>query len=318
MGITEIDLARQVRSAFFGSEAARQQRGRDEIRVYVRLPRDERSSLYDLESMLIRTPSGGEIPLSMAAKVTRGRAYTEIKREDARLTITVEGDVVQGKANANKIMAEIRADALPQLMQAYPGLHWSLGGQQRDQAETMKSLGMGFLMALIMMYALMAIPFRSYFQPMIIMSAIPFGIVGALAGHVLMGYDLSVLSMMGLVALSGVVVNDSLVFISAINAYRDDGLSSLDAVVTAGSKRFRPIMLTSITTFLGLAPMIVETSMQARFLIPMALSLGFGVVFSTFVTLLLVPSMYLILDDVTSLFGSPQPHPLKVEPTAAE
>jgi multidrug efflux pump subunit AcrB len=302
LGITQTDLARQVRSAFFGAEASRQQRGRDEVRVYVRLPEDERTSLHDLDQLLIRTPQGGEIPLAQAATVDWGRAYTEIKREDGSRVITVEADVEEGKTNANKVMSKLRAEALPELMERYPGLSWGLGGQQKQQAESMSALGMGFILALVLMFALMAIPFKSYAQPLIIMVSIPFGFVGALGGHLIMGYDLSILSMMGVVALSGVVVNDSLVLISAINTFREQGMTPMEAVIAGAARRFRPIMLTSLTTFLGLSPMIVETDMQARFLVPMALSLGFGVLFSTFVILLLVPCIYLILEDVKSFF----------------
>ena len=298
LGITEQDLARQVRSAFFGSEASRQQRGRDEVRAYVRLPEAERTSLHDLDELLIRTPAGGEIPLKQAAKVTWGRAYTTILREDARRVLTVDADVEKGKANANKVMADVQRDALPALFAKYPGLTSALGGQQKEQAESLGALADGFKLALILMFALMAIPFKSYTQPAIIMFAIPFGLVGALGGHLLMGYDLSILSMMGLVALSGVVVNDSLVLITAVNEFRVQGMTASEAVVAGAARRFRPILLTSLTTFLGLAPMIFETSVQARFLVPMALSLGFGVLFATFVILLLVPCLYLVLEDI--------------------
>ncbi len=298
LGITETDLARQVRAAFWGAEASRQQRGRDEVRLYVRLPKNQRRSLHDLEELLIQTPTGGELPLARAATITRGRAYTRIRREDGRRTITVEGDVEEGKANANKVMAELKKDVLPKLMRDFRGLTWSLGGQQRQQADSMGSLAIGFLLALICMYALIAIPLKSYIQPFIIMSAIPFGMVGALAGHLIMGYSLSLLSIMGLVALSGVVVNDSLVLLTAVNGFRAQGMSAFEAVIAGGARRFRPIILTSLTTFLGLAPMIFESSLQARFLIPMALSLGFGVLFSTFVILLLVPSLYMVIEDL--------------------
>jgi len=312
LGITEQELARQVRSAFFGAEASRQQRGRDEVRAYVRLPESERTSLHDLDELLIRTPDGGEIPLQQAATITWGRAYTTILREDGRRVLTVDADVEKGKANANKVMADVEAQALPKLFAKYPGLTSALGGQQKEQAESLGALANGFKLALIVMFALMAIPFKSYTQPAIIMFSIPFGIVGALGGHLLMGYDLSILSMMGLVALSGVVVNDSLVLISAINEFRAQGMTAAEAVVAAASRRFRPILLTSLTTFLGLAPMIFETSVQARFLVPMALSLGFGVLFSTFVILLLVPCLYLVLEDFgrgwTRVFGvTPSP-----------
>jgi multidrug efflux pump subunit AcrB len=325
LGITEVGLARQVRAAFFGSEASRQQRGRDEVRVYVRAPRNERSSLHDLDQLLLRTPQGGEVPLGMAATIDRGRAYTQIKRRDGKRVLAVEADVEEGVTNANEVLAEIKKDALPALMRRHPGLSYQLSGQQQQQAESLEAMKSGFKMALILMFALMAIPFRSYIQPIIIMIAIPFGMVGALIGHLIMGYDLSMLSMMGLVALSGVVVNDSLVLISAVNSFRASGMSVMESVVAGGARRFRPIMLTSITTFLGLAPMIFEKSMQARFLIPMALSLGFGVLFATFIILLLVPSLYMIIEDITAalkgLFGAGTPDdrtPVSIDAAPAE
>ncbi len=302
LGVTETDLARQVRAAFFGVEAARQQRGRNEVRTYVRLPRSERSSLGDVERLLIRTRDGGEVPLGVAATVERGHSYTEIARKNGRRVVEVTADVIEGAANANKVVAELEREALPELLAAFPGLSYELGGEQRSQQESMDYLLRGFGLALLVMFALMAIPFRSYAQPLIIMSAIPFGIIGAIVGHIIMGYDLSLLSAMGFVALSGVVVNDSLVLIAAINEFRRQGMSSLDAVVAGAARRFRPILLTSLTTFFGLAPMIFETSMQARFLIPMALSLGFGVLFATVIILLLVPSLYLTLEDMRALF----------------
>ena len=245
----------------------------------------------------------------MAAKVTSGRAYTSIKREDGRRVINVEADVEKGKANANKVMAELLKGPVPDLMEKYPGLSYHLAGQQKRQAEALGSLFDGFKLALIIMFALMAIPFRSYVQPGIIMFAIPFGIVGAVGGHLVMGYDMSLLSAMGFVALSGVVVNDSLVLINAVNGFRDQGMSPHDAIIAGAARRFRPILLTSLTTFLGLSPMIFETSVQARFLIPMALSLGYGVLFATFIILLIVPCLYLVLDDLGRLarriFGQP-------------
>lgn len=302
-GITEIELARQVRNAFFGAEAVRQQRGRDELRVYVRLPEAERRSLHHVEQLVLTTPEGGEIPLAQAAEVERGRAYTTISRTDGRRTVEVTADVV-GTTNANEVVASAAATVLPRLKADFPGLEYEPGGDQQRQAETMSSLGNGFTLALIAMFALLAIPFRSYVQPLIVMAAIPFGMVGALLGHILMGYDLSLMSMMGIVALSGVAVNDSLVLIVAINELRrNEGLGLLEAIVAGGARRFRPILLTSLTTFFGLTPMILETSVQARFLIPMAISLGFGVLFATFVTLMLVPSLYYVLEDVKALLG---------------
>jgi multidrug efflux pump subunit AcrB len=303
LGLTEIDLARQVRSAFYGAEAVRQQRGRDEIRVFVRLPKEDRQTLHTLEGMVLLTPQGKEIPLSRAAQVEESRAYTRINRTDGRRTLNVTADVVPGVANANEVVSSVLANVLPEVARDYPGLSYGLGGQQQDQAETLKSLGVGTVLAMVAIFAMLAIVFRSYLQPVIVMAAIPFGLVGSVLGHLLMGYDMSLMSMMGLVALAGVAVNDSLVLIAAINEYRTDGMSLVDAVVAGGTRRFRPILLTSLTTFLGLAPMIMETSVQARFLIPMALSLGFGVLFATVVTLLFVPALYLALDDGKRLLG---------------
>ena len=297
LGVTESDLARQIRGAFYGAEAVRQQRGRDEVRVFVRRPREERTSLHDVERMIIQTPQGGELPLGQAADVERGHAYTQIKRTDGRRVINVTADIVPGEANANEVVASVIRSAIPDLQADYPRLQWAMGGEQKSQAETMGALGRNFGMALIAMLAMLAIAFRSYVQPLIVMAAIPFGIVGAVLGHLMMGYDLSLLSMMGIVALSGVVVNSSLILIVAINEYRASGLPLMEGLLAGGTRRFRPILLTSLTTFLGLAPMIAETSMQARFLIPMALSLGFGVLFATFITLFIVPAGYAVVED---------------------
>jgi len=296
-GLTEIELARQVRAAFFGAEAVRQQRGRDEVRVYVRLPLEDRRSLYNVEELIVRTPTGGEIPLSQAAIVARGQAYTVIKRTDGRRNISVTADVADEEANANEINAQIVERELPQLLADIPGLSYSFGGEQERQAETLGALGLGFILALIVMFAMLAVVFRSYAQPLLVMSAIPFGMVGAVWGHVVMGFSLSLVSLMGLIALSGVVVNDSLLLIVSINRFRDEGMGLGEAVMAAGTRRFRPILLTSLTTFFGLAPMILETSVQARFLVPMAVSLGFGVLVSTMIMLLIVPCAYLVLED---------------------
>jgi multidrug efflux pump subunit AcrB len=298
LGMTEGDLARQLRSSFYGAEALRQQRGRDELRVYVRLPEEDRQSMQTLEDMLLRTPAGTEIPLQQAAHVHRGRAYTAIQRTDARRTLNVTADVIPTQANANEVVASLEANVLPALVDKYPGLAHAKGGQQREQAESLDSLFVGAAMALICMFAMMAVVFKSYIQPAIIMFAIPFGYVGALIGHLLMGYDLSLMSMMGIVALAGVVVNDSLILVVASNEYGEKGMGVLDAVRAGSARRFRPIILTSLTTFFGLLPMIAETSVQARFLIPMAISLGFGVLFATVITLVLVPATYVVIDDI--------------------
>jgi len=303
-GLTEIELAHQVRAAFFGSEAVRQQRGRDEVRVYVRLPLDDRRSLYNVEELIVRTPMGGEMPLSQAAVIKRGHAYTVIKRTDGRRNISVTADVADEEANANDINAQIVQHELAQLLADIPGLTYSFGGQQERQAETMGALGLGFILAIIVMFSMLAIVFRSYSQPILVMSAIPFGMVGAVWGHVVMGFSLSLTSLMGLIALSGVVVNDSLLLIVSINRFRDEGMGLGEAIVAAGTRRFRPILLTSLTTFFGLASMIFETSAQARFLVPMAVSLGFGLLASTMIMLLIVPCAYLILEDARRNAGN--------------
>lgn len=304
-GLTEAELARQVRASFFGSESLRQQRGRDEVRVYVRLPLRERESLYHVDNLIVRTPAGGEMPVSQAALVSRGQAYTVINRTDGRRNISVTADVADDDTNANEINAQILRRELPQLLADFPGLAYDLGGVQERQSETMQALGLGFLLALITIYSILAILFRSYSQPLLVMSGIPFGMVGAVWGHVIMGFNLSLMSMLGLVALSGVVVNDSLILIDAINRYRQqDGLDLWESVLAGGARRFRPILLTSLTTFFGLAPIIVETSVQARFLIPMAVSLGFGVLGGTFITVLIIPCGYLILEDIRRTTGN--------------
>ncbi len=297
LGLTEADLARQVRSAFFGAEAVRQQRGRDEVRVYVRLPRAERESEYNIEELILRTPQGGEILLRDAADIIRGRSYMSIHRIDGRQAVSVTANVDEARGNSVEIMARLQSEVLPVLMHEYPGLRYTVGGEEKERDEINASLAAGFLMALLAMFALLAIAFRSYIQPIIIMLAIPFGFVGAIWGHIIMGYSLSLMSMMGVVALAGVVVNDSLILVVAINRYQEEGLTLAEAVVAGGTRRFRPIILTSLTTFFGLAPMIVETSVQAKFLIPMAVSLGFGVMFATFITLILVPAVYVIVED---------------------
>lgn len=304
LGLTSQNVARQARNAFFGAQALRQQRGRDEIRVYVRRPLEERQSEHDVESLLIRTPDGGEIPLGVAARVTRGRADMTINRTDGRRRINVTADVDEKVANAGKILASLQKDTLPALQAEFPGLSWSLEGEQRSQRDTLRALGTGYLVAMMVILALLAVPFRSYiFQPLIVMAAIPFGLVGAVVGHIVMGFELSIISMFGIVALSGVVVNDSLVLIVAANRARQRGESAFDSVCSASIRRFRPILLTSLTTFFGLLPMIFETSVQARFLVPMAVSLGYGVLFVTFIVLGLVPSFYLVVEDLRWLLG---------------
>ncbi len=303
-GLTLADLARQVRAGFYGQEVQRIQRGRDDIRVMVRYPEEQRRSLGDIERMRVRLPDGSEVPFPTVATVEEGRGYAVINRTDRRRVVTVTADVEEAQANANEINRDLRSTVLPQLVHDFPGLAYDFEGEQREQSESLGSLRLNFLVAQLAIFALLAIPFRSYSQPLIIMSAIPFGLVGAVFGHLIMGLDLTMLSMFGMVALTGVVVNDSLILVDLVNRMREGG-SSVDLAITeAGVRRFRPIMLTTATTFLGLTPMIFETSMQARFLIPMAVSLGYGIVFATAITLILVPVLYRILEDLKELFGT--------------
>jgi multidrug efflux pump subunit AcrB len=298
MGITETDLARQIRAAFFGVEAVRQQRGRDEVRVRLQLPQVERTALADLNDLLIRSATGAEIPLREAAEVRLGKSFTAIVRQEGRRVMTVEAQINPTVTNAGTVSAELMSNTLPAIAAKIPGLTFSLGGQQNERRKGLADLGRAALMALMMIYILLAIPFKSYIQPLAVMSAIPFGLVGATWGHFLMGMPLTFLSLMGLLALGGVVVNDSLVLVDFINHTRRHKDDLVDAVTDAAVRRFRPILLTSLTTFFGLLPMLLETSVQAKFLVPMAISLAFGVLFSTVIILILVPSVYVILEDL--------------------
>ncbi len=297
-GVTLADLALQVRQAFYGEEAQRIQRGRDDVRVMVRFPSEERRTLGDLENLRIRTPGGLAIPFVQVAEAKAGRGYASIRRVDRERAVNITADIDVSRGNANQILAEMAADVLPGILADFNGVRFSLEGQQREQAETMQALVRGFILALIVIYGLMAIPFRSYLQPFIVMSVIPFGIVGAVWGHVIMRLDLTILSMFGIVALTGVVVNDSIVFVHFVNQHRGERKRVRDAVVDAGTHRFRPILLTSLTTFAGLMPLLLEKSVQAKFLVPMAVSLGFGVLFATLITLVMVPLLYVVLIDL--------------------
>jgi multidrug efflux pump subunit AcrB len=311
LGLRSREVARKIRHAYYGAEVLRQQRGRNEVKVMVRLPREERASEYNLERMIIRTPGGIEIPLHEAVELKRGRAYTTINRRNGRRVVTVSADV-RPRSQADQVTHSLLTDTLPVLQQKYPGLTYGFEGRQADRRESMQSLLTGLLMALAVIYAMLAVPFNSFVQPMIIMMSIPFGIVGAVTGHLIMGYSLSIMSMFGVVALSGVVINDSLVLIDFANRQRKSDMNAHDSIYSAGIQRFRPVLLTTLTTFGGLAPMIFETSRQARFLIPMAVSLGFGIVFATLITLVLVPSLFLIVEDLKHLFGTRDVIPLDV------
>jgi multidrug efflux pump subunit AcrB len=263
----------------------------------VRLPKSERISEYHLEEMILRTPDGGEIPLPEAVTVERGRADTSIERRDGRRIITVSADV-RPRSQADLVTTALKSEIFPELKKRYPEISVSFEGRQADRRESIQSLLRGLLIALVVIFAMLAVPLNSYIQPLIIMLAIPFGLVGAVIGHLSMGYSLSVLSLFGIVALSGVVVNDSLVLVDFANRRRRKGVAASTAIREAAVQRFRPVLLTTLTTFGGLSPMIFETSRQARFLIPMAISLGYGIVFATVITLVIVPSVYLIVEDV--------------------
>ena len=301
LGLTMADLSRQVRQAFYGAEAQRIQRGRDEVKVMVRYPSSRRRSLADLETMRIRTPSGSEVPFGLVAELSLGRGPADIRRVDRNRAVNVTANVDESQSNSNEIIADLRRTFLPDLARRFAGLNFSFEGGQRNQQDTLGDLADGFLIALLAIFALLAVPLRSYLQPLIIMSAIPFGLVGAVLGHLLLGMDLTILSMFGIVALAGVVVNDSLVLVDYVNRRRREGLPLMQALGLGGRSRFRPILLTSVTTFLGLTPLLLEKSIQAQFLKPMAVSLAFGVLFATFIALIVLPSAYLILEDLKDI-----------------
>ena len=336
LGLRLEDVARQVRQGFYGDEIQRLQRGKNEVKVFVRYPREERKSIADLENMKIRTVDGSEIPFSEVAVADFGRTYASIQRTDQQRAIKITADIDKTTdANANEVVAALTSGSiaptrfqqwktnisswfrersgmdplapapqgiLSEVVRKYPGINYSFQGEQKDQAQSVKEIGQKFIIALLGMYILMAIPLNSYLQPIIVMSVIPFGLVGAIAGHLIMGFSLSIMSMCGIVALAGVVVNDSLVLVDYVNRHVASGQTLHEAACEAGAARFRPILLTSMTTFAGLTPMLLETDIQARFLIPMAVSLSFGILFATLITLLLVPCVYLLLEDLTNRF----------------
>ena len=302
-GITMSSLARQVRQAFYGDEVQRIQRGRDEVKVFLRYPKNERVSINNLEQMNIRVGNNVEVPLGQVAEAQLASGFSTITRTDRKRSINITADVDLSEANANEILAKFEKEYIKPLLQDYPNVSYSFEGEQREQRDTLGSLGKNFVLALFVVYILLAIPFKSYSQPLIIMSAIPFGFTGAVIGHLIMGMNLAVLSIIGIVALSGVVVNDSLVMVDFINRYRrEDGKSIMDSALAAGPRRFRPILLTSVTTFVGLFPLLIEKSVQAKFLVPMAISLAFGVLFATLITLVLVPTSYLVIEDIKDYF----------------
>jgi multidrug efflux pump subunit AcrB len=297
-GLTSTDVARAIRSSFFGAEALREQRGRNELKVMVRLPEDQRASENDIEQLLVGLPDGGTVPLAYVADVSRGRSPTEINRDDGRRIATVTGELAFGVASSRPVMASLTRDILPEMRESFPGVESRFSGQAQELNDNLSSLGPMYLVAMLLMFAMIAIPFRSYLQPLVVMAAVPFGIVGAVIGHLVMGFELSMVSAFGIIALSGIVVNDSLVLVDSVNRYRAEGMTLIPSVIEGSARRLRPIVLTSLTTFMGLAPMILEDSAAARFLVPMAISLGFGALFVTAIALLVVPCLYVMAEDV--------------------
>ncbi|MDF7801915.1 efflux RND transporter permease subunit [Pontiellaceae bacterium B1224] len=300
LGLSADEIGYQVRAAFEGTEVLRQQRGRNEVKVKVRLPEAERTRMSSFENFILRTPDGGEVMLSDAVNIRVGKSYTTINRRDGMRTLTLKADV-RPKSKVGEVMAKLDAEYFPGLLDEFPGLDYSYEGRTADQRDSFGSMAITIPMVLLAIYALLAIPFRSYSQPLIVMISIPFGIIGAIVGHLLLGYEMTMMGIIGMLALSGVVVNDALVLISFANERRAHHDNAHDAVVSAGIQRFRPILLTTLTTFGGLAPMMLETSRQAKFMIPMAISLGFGILFATGIALILVPSLYMVIDDCARL-----------------
>jgi len=297
LGLTISSLGRQVRQAFYGEEAQRIQRGKDELKVMVRYPLDERKSIADLENMRIRTPAGDEVPFNSVAEVSFGQAYSRITRQNRKRTVTVSADIDAEIVEPGEIIKEISDEFIPGLLSRNPGVGYGLEGASLEEIEFIRNITIASFAAMFLIYGLIAIPLHSYTQPMIIMSVIPFGLIGAVIGHMILGKAISMFSLFGLIALAGVVVNDSLILIDFINKAREEGVSAHDAVVRSGTERFRPIVLTSLTTAAGLMPIILETSLQAQFVIPMAISLSFGIIFATVITLFLIPSLYLLQED---------------------
>lgn len=302
MGLDASTVAQQVRAAFQGLKAVTQQRGRNEVVVRVRLPQAERNDAYTIENLIIRNAQGQEAPLMQVAETSYDRAYTSIDRRAGKRVISVTAYVTP-ETEADRVKAVLNSQIIPELLDRYPGLSFSYEGRDAEMNSSLHELYLGLLLALMVVYALLAVAFRSFLQPLIVMSCIPFGIVGAAFGHWLLGYSLSIMSIFGIVALTGVVLNDSLVFIDLANRKRREGMNVVESLTYSGVHRFRAIFLTSTTTFGALFPIIFETSRQARFLIPMAISLGFGVLFAMFITLLLIPAFYLVAEDLKWAFG---------------
>lgn len=305
LGLRLGDVARQVRQSFYGEEVQRLQRGRDEVKVMVRYPKDERVNLENLESMKIRTAAGDEVPFSEVAVADYGRSYAMIQRSDRRRAINVTCDIDRTvrEANATQVAGDLVAKVLPEMQRKWPGVLWRFQGEQSDQNDAVRELFIGGIVSLFGIFVLLAVPLKSYLQPFIVMAVIPFGMVGAVIGHLVLGFELSIMSFCGILALSGMVVNESLVLTDCVNRFRRRGMGVKEAAWRGGISRFRSIMATSVTTFVGLLPIMSETDIQALFLVPMSVALGFGGLFATFITLLLVPGIYVMLEDFRKLVG---------------
>ena len=297
LGLTLNDLALQVRHAFYGAESQRVQRGKDDVRVMVRFPEDERRSIGNLEDMYIRTPDGSEVPFYSVARFELGRGYASIQRQDGRRIVNVMGDVDRGTVTPEEVNASIVGELIPAMQSRYPNIRFAQGGEAREFTKALGGLLKGAMLSLLLIFALLAIPLRSYLQPLVIMSVIPFGAVGAVVGHYLMDVQLMFFSALGIAALSGVGVNSSLVLIDYVNRQRREGAPLMDAVLTSAVTRFRPIILTSVTTFVGLIPLMAYSSPTTAPFKPMAVSLAYGVMFATFTTMTLVPALYVIYED---------------------
>ncbi len=298
LGISLGDVARQVRQAFYGEEVQRLQRGADTVKVMVRYPSEDRRSLATLEAMHIRTANGESVAINEVADIQLGLGLTAINRIDRERTVTISADADASKVQSGEVISDLTEHYIPQLLAKYPGLKFGLGGASEEERKLMQRMIIGFVASMFLIYGLLAVPLKSYIQPLVIMSVIPFGFIGAVIGHLLFDVSISMLSIFGLIALAGVVVNDSLILVEFVNRGRSDNESIDQALLGAGKKRFRAILLTTMTTFVGLLPMLFETSMQAQFVIPMALSLSFGIVFATTITLVLVPCLYRVIYDL--------------------
>ena len=300
-GLTPSDVARQVRQTFFGEEVQRIQRGREEVRVFVRYPESARQSLQTLDDMRIRLPDGSSVPLFTVATTSGSRAYSSIDRIDGRRIVTVTADIDEAVSTPSIANEQLLSQIMPEIEASYPGLKWAQAGASREQNEDLASLGQAFIVVMLIIFALVATQLRSYLQPIAIIVAIPLGLAGAILGHYVLGYPLSFVSIFGVVALAGVAVNASVVLVDLYNRYVEEGRDVVTAAADASARRFRPILLTTMTTALGLGPLLFETSPQAQFLIPMGVSLGFGIVISGIMVLFVTPAVTLVIEDIRTL-----------------